>query len=50
MAIEKPLATPDMMAGALSPEDAIEIEIVNPEAVSVETPDGGVILDFDPDA
>ena len=50
MAIEKPLATPDMMAGALSPDEAVEIEIVNPEAVSIETPDGGVILDFDPDA
>lgn len=28
----------------------IEIEIENPEAVSIETEDGGVILDFDPDA
>ena len=26
----------------------LEIDIVNPEAVSVETPDGGVIIDFDP--
>ena len=28
----------------------LEIEIENPEAVSIETEDGGVILDFDPDA
>ena len=28
----------------------IEIEIENPEAVSIDTEDGGVILDFDPDA
>ncbi len=28
----------------------IEIEIENPESVSIETEDGGVILDFDPDA
>ena len=26
----------------------LEIDIVNPESVSVETPDGGVIIDFDP--
>ena len=29
-------------------EEAIEIDIVNPESVSVDTPDGGVIIDFDP--
>ena len=28
-------------------EAAIEIDIVNPESVSVETPDGGVLIDFD---
>jgi hypothetical protein len=31
-------------------QDALEIEIENPESVSIETEDGGVILDFDPDA
>ena len=30
--------------------EGIEIEIENPESVSIETEDGGVILDFDPDA
>jgi len=29
-------------------EDSIEVDIVNPESVSVNTPDGGVIIDFDP--
>ena len=29
-------------------EDSIEVDIVNPESVSVDTPDGGVIIDFDP--
>ena len=48
MAIEKALP------GSGEPDDGsveeIEIEIVNPEAVSIETPDGGVVIDFDPDA
>ena len=48
MAIEKALP------GSGEPDDGsveeIEIEIVNPESVSVETPDGGVVIDFDPDA
>tara|TARA_R100001129_G_C5323547_1_gene248166 strand:+ start:919 stop:3381 length:2463 start_codon:yes stop_codon:yes gene_type:complete len=30
-------------------EESIDIEIVNPEAVSIETEDGGVLIDFDPD-
>ena len=29
-------------------EESVEIGIVNPESVSVETPDGGVLIDFDP--
>ena len=46
MAIERPMgqdpfAQPEVEAG-------LEIDIVNPDAVSVETPDGGVIIDFDP--
>jgi|TARA_A100001037_G_scaffold253264_1_gene237759 hypothetical protein len=28
----------------------VEVEIENPESVSIETEDGGVIIDFDPDA
>ena len=31
-------------------EDEIEIEILNPESVSVGTEDGGMLIDFDPDA
>ena len=46
MAIERPMGqNPFIQEGA---EPAMEIDIVNPEAVSVETPDGGVIIDFDP--
>ena len=33
-----------------SDENALEISIVNPDAVSINTEDGGVIIDFDPDA
>ena len=47
MAVEK------AMIGVGEPADAsideVEIEIVNPEAVSIETPDGGMVIDFDPD-
>ena len=31
-------------------ENEIQVQIENPESVSIETEDGGVILDFDPDA
>jgi DNA primase len=47
MAIDKALAGGEMIEGE---ESAVEIEIVNPEAVSIETPDGGVVIDFDPEA
>ena len=30
-------------------EPDLEIEIVNPEAVSIETEDGRILIDFDPD-
>ena len=33
-----------------SEESELEIEIENPESVSIDTEDGGVIIDFDPDA
>ena len=49
MAMEKPLVTPDQ----LTPEEmsgAMEIEIVNPESVSIETEDGGLMFDFDPES
>jgi len=34
----------------LPEEEEVEIEIVNPESVSVMTDDGGVLIDFDPQA
>jgi len=46
MAIERPLGQNPFMPK--SNGSGIEIEIVNPESVSMETPDGGVVIDFDP--
>ena len=44
MAIEKALE----QTGTV--EDAVEIAVVNPEAVAVSTPDGGMVIDFEPEA
>ena len=49
MAVDRPLQTPDMPNPFGGGEDQIEVEIVNPESVSIDTPDGGVLLDFDPE-
>jgi len=48
MAIEKPLAPIDIGPRPIEPTDEkkVEVEIVNPEAVSIETEDGGMIIDF----
>jgi hypothetical protein len=46
MAIEKRMEPFDIEAED-DIEDAIEVEIINPEAVSIDTEDGGVIIDFD---
>ena len=46
MAIDKALlgsGTPMQEGGS------VEIEIVNPEAMSINTPDGGMVIDFDPE-
>lgn len=43
---EAPMSSSDFME---SPEEAVEIEILNPEAVSIETEDGGMLIDFEPD-
>jgi len=50
MAIDRPLATPEqsIFSQGQDGEPDLEIEIVNPEAVSIETEDGGMIFDFDP--
>ena len=45
MAIEKQ-ATPFELEDD-DQEEAVQVEIVNPEAVSVETEDGGIIIDFE---
>ena len=47
MAIERPMGL-DPFSQSPQQEDSIEVDIVNPESVSVDTPDGGVIIDFDP--
>jgi len=44
VAIERALSQ-----GPPRPEEEIEIEITNPEAVSIETEDGGVLIDFRPE-
>jgi hypothetical protein len=46
VAIDKPLVTPEELT-AEEAEGALEIEIVNPDSVSVETPDGGLMFDFE---
>ena len=50
MAIEKPLAPIDIGPRTVEEEESkVEVEVVNPEAVSIETPDGGMIIDFGKD-
>jgi hypothetical protein len=46
MAIEKRMEPFDLDIEDTDAEE-IEIEIINPEAVSIDTDDGGVIIDFD---
>jgi hypothetical protein len=46
MAIEKPLAPVDIGPRKMQEGGDVEIEVINPDAVSVETPDGGMIVDF----
>ena len=53
VAIEKPLTEIPVTMTDLLPneeEEEMTVEVVNPEAVSIETEDGGVLIDFDPDA
>ena len=47
MAIERPMGL-DPFNNWPQQEESVEIGVVNPESVSVETPDGGVLIDFDP--
>ena len=48
MPVERPLGQNPFLQP--QPEADLEIEIVNPESVSMETPEGGMVIDFDPNA
>ena len=50
MAIERMTATPIDGTVEQEPEDEISIIIENPESISMETEDGGMIIDFDPNS
>jgi len=47
MAVEKPLVPSDLEIETDPTEEELTIEVLNPEAVSMETEDGGVIIDFE---
>ena len=47
MAVEKPLVSSDLEVETNPTEEELTIEVINPEAVSMETEDGGVIIDFE---
>ena len=50
MSIERPLESPNgLFSAGEGGEPDLEIEIVNPEAVSIETEDGGMIFEFNAD-
>jgi|TARA_X000001388_G_scaffold77525_1_gene78788 hypothetical protein len=50
VAIDRPLSPSESIFSAgENGEPDLEIEILNPEAVSIETEDGGMVIDFDPD-
>ena len=46
MAIEKPMIPSDLEMESNPSEEELTVEIVNPDAVSMETEDGGVVIDF----
>ena len=50
MAIERQPATPIDGLIEQEPEEELTIEIENPESVAIDTDDGGMIIDFDPNA
>jgi len=50
MAIERMTATPIEGTIEQEPEEELSIAIENPESVSIKTEDGGMIIDFDPNA
>ena len=46
MAIEKPMVPAELDMESNPSEEELTVEIVNPDAVSMETEDGGVVIDF----
>ena len=46
MAIEKPMIPAELDIESNPSEEELTVEIVNPDAVSIETDDDGVIIDF----
>ena len=49
MAVEKRLEESEIaLMDPDGPAQEVQVAIVNPEAVSIETEDGGMIIDFDP--
>ena len=48
MAIEKQMEPSDLDIEGTDAAD-VEVEIVNPDAVAINTDDGGVIIDFEGD-
>ena len=49
MAIDRALSEGPVQASDFMGSEEIEIQIENPDAVSIETEDGGVLIDFDPE-
>lgn len=47
MAIEKPMVPSDVEIEDNPSEEELTVEIVNPDSISMETEDGGVIIDFE---
>ena len=47
MAVEKPLVPSDLEIEENPSEEELTVEIVNPDSISMETEDGGVVIDFE---
>jgi hypothetical protein len=50
LAIDRALSDAPLSSSDFMPQGEVEIEVVNPESVSIETDDGGMLIDFEPDA
>jgi hypothetical protein len=47
MAIEKPMVPSDVEIEENPSEEELTVEIVNPDSISMETEDGGIVIDFE---